>query len=48
MIRKSSYDENREMKYENSKVDIINFYREKAFSMKNFFSKKLDEEILEI
>ena len=46
MIRKSSYDENKEMKYESNKVDLINFYREKAFSVKNFFSKKLEGEIL--
>ena len=48
MIRRSSYDENKETKYESSKVDFINFYREKAFSVKNFFSKKLEGEILEI
>ena len=48
MIRKSSCDENKEMKYESNKVDLINFYREKAFSVKNFFSKKLEGEILEM
>ena len=48
MLRKSSYDENKSIKYESSKVELTNLYRETTFAVKNFFAKKLEGEILEI